>query len=215
MWSYTRFSWNFLISTSNFSNIGKWYSPIISALMNQNQNQLYSQLRFYTYDDGACMDGWVLWDNRETIVIENQKSQPWVHVLSYLPFKLSIADEQWCAKLPCLVKMFKHLNELNIKMQGKEENLLSSSDKLRGLRSKLTLLRSFFEKGRLDMFLLCNVHTNSSTLSDPITQHLKTLDEHFDHYFPLESYAQFDWLHDPWSSSALESAKDMSLPTQE
>lgn len=126
-----------------------------------------------------------------------------------------LADEQWCLKLAYLADIFKHLNELNIKMQGKEENLLSSSDKLRGFRSKLTLWRSFVGQGRLDMFPLCNVHVNSCTISDLITQHLKSLDERFNHYFPSESYAQFDWVRDPWSSSALESAKDWPLPTQE
>ena len=110
-----------------------------------------------------------------------------------------LTDEQWCAKL---AYMFKHLHELNIKRQGNEENLLSSSDKLRGFRSNLTLWRPFVEKGRLDMFPLCNVQTNSSTLSDPIAQHPKTLAKRFDHYFPSESYAQFDWVRDPWSSSA-------------
>ena len=126
-----------------------------------------------------------------------------------------LADEQWCVKLAYLADIFKHLNELNIKMQGKEENLLSSSDKLRGFRSKLTLWRSFVEQGRLDMFPLCNVHVNSSTLSDLIAQHLKSLDERFNHYFPSECYAQFDWVRDPWSSRALESATDWPLPTQE
>ena len=48
-----------------------------------------------------------------------------------------IAHAQWCAKLAHLADIFKHLDELNSKMQGKEENLLSSSDKLHGFKSKL------------------------------------------------------------------------------
>lgn len=50
-----------------------------------------------------------------------------------------IADAQWGVRLTYLADIFRHLNELNAKMQGKEENLLTSSDKLHGFRSKLTL----------------------------------------------------------------------------
>ena len=108
----------------------------------------------------------------------------------------------------------KHINELNIKMQGRNETLLSSSDKLPVFRSKLTLWRSLVDQGRLDMFPLCNTHINNSTLSDVIAHNLTTLDERFSHYFP-ESYAEFDWVRDTWSARAMESAKDCSLPTQE
>ena len=86
-------------------------------------------------------------------------------------------------------------------MQGTGEK----NDKLRGFRSKLALWRSFNEKGQLDMFPLCNAHSNSK-LPGLITQHLKVLEERFNFYFPAETYAEFDWVLDPWSSSGLESS---------
>ena len=70
---------------------------------------------------------------------------------------------QWCAKLAHLADIFKHLDELNSKMQGKEENLPSSSDKLRGFKSKLTLWRSCVEQGRVEMFPLYSEHSKSKT----------------------------------------------------
>lgn len=71
-----------------------------------------------------------------------------------------IADMKWCSKLAYL-DVFKHLNDLNAKMQGKAANILTSISKLRGFRSKLTFWCSFVEQGQLEMFPLCNAHSNS------------------------------------------------------
>lgn len=48
-------------------------------------------------------------------------------------------DDYWIAKLAYMADIFEHLNELNKKMQGPHENILSSSDKLQGLKQKLEL----------------------------------------------------------------------------
>ena len=41
-----------------------------------------------------------------------------------------LEDDYWVAKLAYMADICEHLNELNIKMQGREENILSCSDKL-------------------------------------------------------------------------------------
>lgn len=87
-----------------------------------------------------------------------------------------MTDMEWRSKLAYLANVFKHLNELNTKMQGKDEYILTSTGKLRGFRFKLTLWRSVVEKGQLDMFPLCNAHSNSE-LPGLIAQHLKVLGE--------------------------------------
>ena len=40
------------------------------------------------------------------------------------------------AKIVYLADICEHLNELNIKMQGKNENILTCSDKLKGFKEK-------------------------------------------------------------------------------
>ena len=40
-------------------------------------------------------------------------------------------NDRWIAKLAYLADIFEHLNELNIKMQGKNDNILTYSDKLK------------------------------------------------------------------------------------
>ena len=44
-----------------------------------------------------------------------------------------------CAKLAYLADIF-HLNELNTRMQGRNENLLTSTDKINGFRLKSAAL---------------------------------------------------------------------------
>lgn len=126
-----------------------------------------------------------------------------------------VGDAQWCAKLAYLADIFKHLNDLNTKMQGKEENLLSSSDKLRGFKSKLSLWRSRVEQGKVEMFPHYNEHSKTKKYCDLISRHLQILEERFNTYFPAETFAGFDWIRDPWNSCALESAANLPMEAQE
>ena len=45
-----------------------------------------------------------------------------------------LEDNYWIAKLAYMVDVFEHRNELNIKMQGKSENILTCSEKLYGFQ---------------------------------------------------------------------------------
>ena len=53
-------------------------------------------------------------------------------------FAALISDETWCSKVAYLADIFGHLN-INASMQGKEENILTSSDKLTGFLRKMQL----------------------------------------------------------------------------
>ena len=50
-----------------------------------------------------------------------------------------LCDYNWVSKLAYLVDIFDHLNNVNSKMQGKNETLLTSTDKMKALREKLKL----------------------------------------------------------------------------
>ena len=63
-----------------------------------------------------------------------------------------LASDEWCAKLAYLADIFYHLNELNTRMQGRNENLLTSTDKINGFRSKLHLWQHRVEIGSLKYF---------------------------------------------------------------
>ncbi|XP_057203009.1 SCAN domain-containing protein 3-like [Triplophysa rosa] len=132
-------------------------------------------------------------------------------------YALLLADEEWCARLAYMADIFAHLNELNTRMQGRNENVLTSTDKLHGFRSKLALWRQHVEKGSLEMFPLAQTgHSdNFAALCEVICKHLSTLEEKFSFYFPLTSPEAFDWVRDPFSSSAMDNANGLSLQQQE
>jgi len=45
-----------------------------------------------------------------------------------------LEGDRWIAKRAYVQDIFEHLNEFNIKMQGKNENILKCSDKLKGFK---------------------------------------------------------------------------------
>lgn len=123
-----------------------------------------------------------------------------------------LSSDEWCARLVYLADIFQHLNDLNTRMQGRNENLLTSTDKINGFRSKV-LLWQHVESANLDMF----PHTqkwqgvNSAALCETIGKHLKTLEQKL-FYFPSVSTDCLDWVRNPYSSTAV--GKDMTLQEQ-
>ncbi|GFQ84432.1 SCAN domain-containing protein 3 [Trichonephila clavata] len=58
----------------------------------------------------------------------------------------------WIAKLAYMADIFEHLNELNKKMQGRNENILTCFDKLQGFIKKLELWQKELQKVCLEMY---------------------------------------------------------------
>ena len=53
-----------------------------------------------------------------------------------------------------MADIFQHLNELNTRMQGRNENLLTSTDKINGFRSKVKLWQQHVKNKNLEIFPL-------------------------------------------------------------
>ncbi|XP_035228567.1 protein FAM200A-like [Stegodyphus dumicola] len=130
-------------------------------------------------------------------------------------YATQLASDEWCARLAYLADIFHHLNELNTRMQGRNENLLTSTDKINGFRSKVQLWHQHVESGNLEMFTLTmqwqGVHT--AALCEIIV-HLKTLEEKLSFYFSSVSTECLDWVRDPYSSASVV-GKKMTLQEQE
>ncbi|XP_041421563.1 zinc finger BED domain-containing protein 5-like [Xenopus laevis] len=127
-----------------------------------------------------------------------------------------LASDEWCARLAYLADIFHHLNELNTRMQGRNENLLTSTDKINGFRSKVQLWQQHVESGNLEMFPLTDKwkDVNTTVLCELIAKHLKTLQEKMSFYFSSASTECLDWVRDPFSSASAV-GKDMTLQEQE
>ena len=60
--------------------------------------------------------------------------------------------EFWLSRLEYLAEIFAHLNGLNTSMQGREENTLTSSDKLIAFKKKVAIWKNRAKDGNLEMF---------------------------------------------------------------
>ena len=111
-----------------------------------------------------------------------------------------------------------HLNELNIKMQGREENILSCSDKLTGFKQKVALWKTELGRGSLEMFSSSNNDigdVDRQFVVDLAQKHLSLLQQKYDCYFFTINTQQYDWIRNSFSSTAEFSTEQLFLPIRE
>lgn len=127
-------------------------------------------------------------------------------------------DDYWLTKLAYLADIFEHLNELNKKMQGRNENILTSSDKLQGFKKKLGLWLEELQKGNLEMYQRTNhttIEQKKQLIVDLAQEHLSMLQMKFDHYFYSINTEQYDWIRNPFATNAIHSTEALSLQIRE
>ena len=88
-------------------------------------------------------------------------------------FSKLLGSDEWCAKLAYLADIFHHLNELNTWMQGRNENLLTSTDKMNGFHLKVQLWQEHVQRGNVEMFPLTEkLHDgNTAAMCEVIGKH--------------------------------------------
>jgi hypothetical protein len=124
-------------------------------------------------------------------------------------------DTEWCAKLAYLADIFYHLNCLNESMQGKEENVLTSSDKLKGFLKKLEVWKRHVEKKSLKMFpLTFDIDPQGDITAQLVLNHLTALEDSMAQYFPHISVEKYDWVRNPYVTSS-EPITYLSLEKEE
>ena len=106
-------------------------------------------------------------------------------------------DDSWKSKLAYLVDIFDHLNETNSNMQGKNEKLLSSADKMRALQQKLKVWSLRIQEGNSGMFFHFSKTINKEMVSSVI-KHLKSLQVKIEIYFPTVSTENYKWVRNPF-----------------
>ena len=105
--------------------------------------------------------------------------------------------EFWMAKMEYLAEIFGQLNIVNSSMQGQNENILTSTDKLVALKKKIVIWKNRTKLDELDMFpTMC---TNCTKEMIPIViEHLTALEENIDHYIPSLNTEKYDWVRNPF-----------------
>lgn len=98
-------------------------------------------------------------------------------------------DEQWQAKLAYLADILGHFNKLNIKLQGRNENILSSTDKIGGFMCKL--------HGHVPTDISC------ATSSQGVCCICQTPSEIIKCYVPCAADIEDnDWIRDPFNQKS-------------
>ena len=62
--------------------------------------------------------------------------------------------EFWLSRLEYLTEVLAHLKSLNKSMQGREENILTSYDKLLAFKKKVAIWKNRAKDGKFEMFAL-------------------------------------------------------------
>ncbi|GFQ65035.1 protein FAM200A [Trichonephila clavata] len=102
-------------------------------------------------------------------------------------------------------------------MQGRNENILTCSDKLQGFIKKLELWQKELQKGCLEMYQRTNHITieNKQLIVDLAQQHLSMLQQKFDQYFYSINTEQYDWIRNPFATNAINSTEALPLQIRE
>ena len=94
-------------------------------------------------------------------------------------------NAKFIACLAYVVDIFHSLNTLNLKMQGKEKNIIQNMDSISAFVEKLANWRRNAQNGNFAMFNnLSDISEINDELKANVVQHLKELESEFKHYFP-------------------------------
>jgi hypothetical protein len=128
-------------------------------------------------------------------------------------FSNFLENDIWCSKLAYLANIFQLLNNVNTSMQGRNENILTSTDKIHGLQQKIGLWKKHVAKNNLEMFPQV-AKTNHSKIAPLILSHLEALQKKLEHYFPSLTVEQYDWIRNPFGGVSLDDSQ-LSLEEEE
>ena len=105
--------------------------------------------------------------------------------------------EFWMTKMEYLTEIFGQLNIVNSRMQGRNDNILTSTDKMVALKKKIVIWINRAKLDKLDMSP--TIRTNCTNEMIPIVvEHLTALEENIDHYIPSLNTEKYDWVRNPF-----------------
>ncbi|XP_076065235.1 zinc finger BED domain-containing protein 5-like [Oratosquilla oratoria] len=110
------------------------------------------------------------------------------------------------------------MNLLNMTMQGKDETLISVSEKLKAFKAKMRLWKGKIERGETASFPLLNLFLEDEEDASPvdvqnvIVGHLEKLSEEFDRYVPdVEMDEKYKRVRRPFDVHAEDLSEESSI----
>jgi len=125
-----------------------------------------------------------------------------------------LKNELWMSKIEYLNEIFGHLNSLNSNMQGRNENILTATDKLVTFKKKIGIWKNRMKKEDLDMFPSVR-KTCVTEMILIISEHLTCLENKIEEYFPSISIEEFDWIRDPFLDLSAINLSNFELSEEE
>ena len=128
-------------------------------------------------------------------------------------------DKKWMLKVCYLNDIFPALNDLNISMQGRNQNIITLSEKLSAFKEKLQLWKNKLERGRKAAFPSMNEYleewnqTDSSrfdVIKPILVKHLEHLITEFHRYLPDIHLEAQQWVRNPFLSKVDNLSEDVA-----
>jgi len=137
-------------------------------------------------------------------------------------------DDVWVSKLAYLSDIFGILNELSLKLQGKNNHIFQYLEHIRGFQKMLLLWQTRLKSNRPSYYmfptLLQHIEENIineeclKVIKSEILIHLTSLSQTFHHYFPEEKFASIKEnirIKDPFAFQTPESILELNLVPEE
>jgi len=136
------------------------------------------------------------------------------HTEGNITFCELLKNEKWCVMLAYLSDIFNYINSVNCNIQGRDENILTSTDKLLAFQKKIVMWKRKAAENSLEMFPLIQ-NNKTSTLAPIILEHLISLEDKINKYFPELKIVNYNWMRNPFSSSICTSNFNLTLQEEE
>ena len=110
-----------------------------------------------------------------------------------------LKEDIWWLRVSFLSDIFDKLNDLNLKLQGAQENFITISGKLKGFEEKLRLWSLKVSKSNFGSFPTVDSNPSKIQIKQEIGDTLKSLSESFLKYFPNLDVTEMEWVVNPFA----------------
>lgn len=148
-----------------------------------------------------------------------------IHKKSHLA---ELFTDEWLLNLSYLADIFASLNELNLKLQGRHDNVFLNLKNVQAFQKSLKLWLARLRRPDPSFYMFPTllrhieeqdvVATQINCLSALIQSHLAVLVDRFDGYFPQEKYSALHdkrWIQNPFEYESAESLLELKLSPAE
>ena len=127
-------------------------------------------------------------------------------------------EKPWMLKVCYLNDVFASVNELNTSMQGRDQNIITLSEKLSAIKEKLLLWKGKLERGRTAAFPSLNEYLQEweddeigalDAIKPILVNHLENLIIEFNRYIPDRDLASQHWIRNSFQAKVDDLSEDV------